>query len=68
MSARSVPACLVKRGILGVTDNLQPGEVLNIGRAFINAFRPELEARLLKGGKKPCVTETKTSSPCRSGK
>lgn len=65
MSANPIPASLTKRGIRGVSDNLQPGESLAIGRAFINVFRPELEARLLKG-KKPC--QEASNSPCRSGK
>jgi hypothetical protein len=45
------PASLVKRGILGVSDNLLPGESLAIGRAFMQVFRPELEAHFL--GSKP---------------
>lgn len=51
-----IPASLTKHGIRSVSDNLQPGETLAIGRAFINVFRPELEARLLKGKKLPKST------------
>lgn len=66
MNAHPIPASLTKHGIRGVSDNLQPGETLAIGRAFIDVFRPELEARLLKGRKQPC--QEASNSPCRSGK
>jgi hypothetical protein len=54
VSFRPAPSSLSKRGITTLSDNLQPGEQVSISRAFINVFRPELEARLLSGGK-PCV-------------
>lgn len=66
MTHRPPSAGMVKRGLLSVSDNLFPGESLNVGRAFAQVFRPELEARLIRKGVKPCATET--SSPCRSGK
>lgn len=67
MSNRAIPACLTRKGIVSVSDNLAPGDVLNVGRAFINVFRPELEARLIrKVEKKPC--QDSSSSPCLSGK
>lgn len=66
MSPRPIPASLAKHGIISVSDNLFPGDTLNVGRAFINVFRPELEARLIRGGKQPC--QDNSSSPCRSGK
>lgn len=48
-----VPASLAKRGIFSVSDNLPEGAYLNVGRAFIQTFRPELEARLIRKGGKP---------------
>ncbi len=44
----AVPASLAKRGIFSVSDNLPEGAYLNVGRAFIQTFRPELEARLMR--------------------
>ena len=43
-----VPAALAKVGIHSVSDNLFPGDVLNVGRAFMMVFRTELEARLVR--------------------
>lgn len=63
---KPAPAALAKHGITTLTDNLGPGEFVGINRAFFNVFRPELEARFIRGGKQPCVANN--SSPCRSGK
>ncbi|HQS59953.1 MAG: hypothetical protein B7Y56_03350 [Gallionellales bacterium 35-53-114] len=66
MSVRPVPASLARVGIVSASDNLFPGDVLNVGRAFINVFRPELEARLIRKVEKPC--QDNNSSPCHSSK
>jgi hypothetical protein len=46
--ARPIPASLAKRGITGVTHNLQPGQEVNFVKPLFWAFREELEARFLK--------------------
>jgi hypothetical protein len=63
---KPAPAAIAKHGIATLTDNLAPGEFIAINRAFFNVFRPEFEARFIRGGK-PCATSN-SSSPCRSGK
>ena len=45
---RPVPPSLAKRGIAGVSDNLQPGQEVNWVKPLFWAFREELEARFLK--------------------
>jgi hypothetical protein len=57
-----IPAVLVRQGVCSVSDNLFPGDTLNVGRIFMNMFRTELEARLIK----PCAD--KNRSPCPLGK
>lgn len=47
-STRPIPASLAKRGITGITDNLQPGQEVNWVKPLFWAFREELEARFLK--------------------
>jgi hypothetical protein len=53
MSA-SLPAGLVKRGIVSVTDNLQPGDQISIGKSFNRIFRTEIEERIFKKEPKGC--------------
>lgn len=45
---RPIPPSLAKRGITGVTHNLQPGQEVNWVKPLFWAFREELEARFLK--------------------
>lgn len=45
---RPVPPSLAKRGITGVSHNLQPGQEVNFVKPLFWAFREELEARFLK--------------------
>jgi len=58
--AGDVPASLAKVGIYSVSDNLFPGDTLNVGRTFMAVFGTELEARLIKKGN-PC----RNNLPCR---
>ena len=51
--SRPLPESLVRRGITGVTDNLQPGQEVNWVKPFFWAFRDELEARFLKPAPQP---------------
>lgn len=46
MSA-AVPASLAKRGLMRVTDNLQPGDEIKWNFHMFSVFRPELEARFI---------------------
>jgi len=46
--AVEIPASLRKRGIVGVQDNLKPGQSLDVAKAFLHIFRPEIEALLAK--------------------
>lgn len=55
MTKRPMPPALAKRGITGVTDNLQPGQEVNFVQSLFWAFRPELEARFLKPAAKPAT-------------
>jgi len=48
------PACLAKRGLLTIDDNLSPGQEVSFHRMFCLIFRSELEARIF--------TKSKTSS------
>lgn len=61
MNHAPAPDAIAKYGITTLTDNLVPGEFVAINHAFLNVFRPELEARLIRGGKQPCVNNN--SSP-----
>lgn len=54
-TSRPVPASLAKRGITGVTHNLQPGQEVNWVKPFFWAFREELEARFLKPAPRPAA-------------
>lgn len=48
MSDRPVPAGLARRGLKGVTEALPAGQQLGgLARAFVQAFRPEIERRFL---------------------
>lgn len=51
--SRPIPPSLAKRGITGVTDNLQPGQEVAWVKPFFWAFREELEERFLKPISKP---------------
>ena len=53
--SRPLPESLVRRGITGVTDNLQPGQEVNWVKPFFWAFRDELEARFLKPAPRPAA-------------
>jgi hypothetical protein len=60
----NAPAALQRQGIFSVRDNLCPGDELKVGRAFVQLFRTELEARVIQRVvKKPC--KSKDSSPLR---
>lgn len=56
--ARPIPASLAKRGITGVSHNLQPGQEVNFVKPLFWAFREELEARFLKAVPKPAAPKT----------
>lgn len=53
MSNRPIPAALAKRGITGVSHNLQPGQEVNWVKPMFWAFREELEALFLKPSSQP---------------
>lgn len=57
-SARPIPASLAKRGITGVSHNLQPGQEVNFVQLLFWSFRPEMEARFLKPVPKPAPAES----------
>lgn len=57
-ATRPVPAALAKRGITGVSHNLQPGQEVNWVKPLFWAFREELEARFLKVVPKPATPKT----------
>jgi hypothetical protein len=65
-SKSGIPASLAKHGILRVSDNIPDGMGVDFNRAFMQVFRPELEAGVIRNGKKPCATVI--SLPCPSGK
>jgi len=64
---RPIPAALAKRGITGVTDNLQPGQTVNFVKPFFWAFREELEARFLKPIPKPEQSNPVAPQPEQQG-
>lgn len=50
----AIPAGLAKRGIVAVSDNLQPGDQVSFGKAFNRIFRTEIEARIFKVENQGC--------------
>lgn len=52
--SRPIPAALAKRGIVSVSDNLQPGDIVSCGKAFNRIFRTELEQRIYRQENKGC--------------
>jgi hypothetical protein len=66
--SRQVPAVLAKRGIVSVSDNLQPGDQVHIGKAFNRIFRTEIEQRIFRTENKGCdaAGATDVKVPSRS--
>jgi hypothetical protein len=63
----TVPPGLAKRGIVAVSHNLQPGEVVGCAKAFNRIFRVEIEARMFKKEPKGCdAAAAGVNAPCRS--
>ena len=52
--SRPIPASLAKRGLVSVSDNLQPGDQVNFGKFFNRIFRTEIEARIFKPENQGC--------------
>jgi hypothetical protein len=63
----TVPPGLAKRGLVAVSDNLQPGEYVDCAKAFNRIFRAEIEARMFKKEPKGCdAAAAVVNVPCRS--
>jgi hypothetical protein len=56
------PACLAKRGLLTIDDNLAPGQEVSFHRMFCLIFRSELEARIFTKSHTSCTAAPSGSS------